>query len=61
MNEEITEPESISVVVQEAEAPYISIACDLIKETKISTEPTPDFSSYSETAEVAQPVPGILS
>ncbi|XDA73993.1 hypothetical protein R6Z07F_004213 [Ovis aries] len=57
MNEEITEPESISVVVQEAEAPYISIACDLIKETKISTEPTPDFSSYSETAEVAQPVP----
>ncbi|XP_040080779.1 reticulon-4 isoform X1 [Oryx dammah] len=57
MNEEITEPESISVAVQETEAPYISIACDLIKETKISTEPTPDFSSYSEIAEVAQPVP----
>ncbi|XP_070235667.1 reticulon-4 isoform X2 [Bos mutus] len=57
MNEEITEPEGISVAVQETEAPYISIACDLIKETKISTEPTPDFSSYSEIAEVAQPVP----
>ncbi|KAF4016307.1 hypothetical protein G4228_007687 [Cervus hanglu yarkandensis] len=57
MKEEITEPESISVAVQETEAPYISIACDLIKETKISTEPTPDFSSYSEIAEVAQPVP----
>uniref|UniRef100_A0A8C6CT58 Reticulon n=1 Tax=Moschus moschiferus TaxID=68415 RepID=A0A8C6CT58_MOSMO len=57
MNEEITEPESISVAVQETEAPYISIACDLIKETKISTEPTPDFSSYSKVAEVAQPVP----
>lgn len=56
MKEEITEPESISVAVQETEAPYISIACDLIKETKISTEPTPDFSSYSEIAEVAQPV-----
>lgn len=43
MNEEITEPESISVVVQEAEAPYISIACDLIKETKISNETNSRF------------------
>ncbi|XP_057596639.1 reticulon-4 isoform X1 [Hippopotamus amphibius kiboko] len=57
MNEEIKEPESISVAVQETEAPYISIACDLIKETKLSAEPTPDFSSYSEIAKVAQPVP----
>ncbi|XP_032508175.1 reticulon-4 isoform X1 [Phocoena sinus] len=57
MNEEIKEAESISVAVQETEAPYISIACDLIKETKLSTEPTPDFSSYSEIAKVAQLVP----
>ncbi|XP_032353449.1 reticulon-4 isoform X1 [Camelus ferus] len=57
IKEEIKEPESISVAVQETEAPYISIACDLIKETKLSTEPTPDFSSYSEIAKVAQPVP----
>lgn len=55
--EGILEPESIIVAVQETEAPYISIACDLIKETKLSTEPTPDFSNYSEIAKVAQPVP----
>ncbi|ELK14702.1 Reticulon-4 [Pteropus alecto] len=55
--EEIKEPESINVAVQETEAPYISIACDLIKETKLSTEPTPDFSNYSEIAKVAQPAP----
>ncbi|KAM5253039.1 reticulon-4 isoform 1-T1 [Hipposideros larvatus] len=55
--EEILEPESIIVAVQETEAPYISIACDLIKGTKLSTEPTPDFSNYSEIAKVAQPVP----
>lgn len=57
IKEEIKEPESIKVAVQETEAPYISIACDLIKETKLPTEPTSDFSDYSEIAKVAQPVP----
>nr|XP_008534030.1 PREDICTED: reticulon-4 isoform X1 [Equus przewalskii]XP_008534031.1 PREDICTED: reticulon-4 isoform X2 [Equus przewalskii] len=57
IKEEIKEPESINVAVQETEAAYISIACDLIKETKLSAEPTPDFSNYSEVAKVAQPVP----
>lgn len=56
IKEEIEEPESIKVAVQETEAPYISIACDLIKETKLPTEPTSDFSDYSEIAKVAQPV-----
>uniref|UniRef100_A0A2K6L7W2 Reticulon n=1 Tax=Rhinopithecus bieti TaxID=61621 RepID=A0A2K6L7W2_RHIBE len=57
IKEEIKEPESINAAVQETEAPYISIACDLIKETKFSAEPTPDFSDYSEMAKVEQPVP----
>lgn len=57
IKEEIKEPESINAAVQETEAPYISIACDLIKETKLSAEPTPDFSDYSEMAKVEQPVP----
>uniref|UniRef100_A0A673SRF2 Reticulon n=1 Tax=Suricata suricatta TaxID=37032 RepID=A0A673SRF2_SURSU len=57
IKEEIKEPESIKVAVQETEAPYISIACDLIKETKLPTEPASDFSDYSEIANVAQPVP----
>nr|XP_036846993.1 reticulon-4 isoform X1 [Manis javanica] len=57
IKEEIKEPERINVAVQETEAPYISIACDLIKETKLSTEPAPEFSNYSEIAKVAQPVP----
>ncbi|KAK2500389.1 hypothetical protein MC885_020566 [Smutsia gigantea] len=57
VKEEIKEPERINVAVQETEAPYISIACDLIKETKLSTEPTPEFPNYSEIAKVAQPVP----
>ncbi|XP_039105139.1 reticulon-4 isoform X1 [Hyaena hyaena] len=57
IKEEIKEPESIKVAVQETEAPYISIACDLIKETKLPTEPTSDFSDYSEIAKVAEPVP----
>ncbi|XP_037662453.1 reticulon-4 isoform X1 [Choloepus didactylus] len=57
IKEEIKEPESINAAVQETEAPYISLACDLIKETKLSTEPTPDFSNYSEIAKVAQPAP----
>uniref|UniRef100_A0ABI7VRN9 Reticulon n=1 Tax=Felis catus TaxID=9685 RepID=A0ABI7VRN9_FELCA len=57
IKEEIKEPESIKVAVQETEAPYISIACDLIKETKLPAEPTSDFSDYSEIAKVAQPVP----
>ncbi|KAM7078996.1 reticulon-4 isoform 1-T1 [Molossus nigricans] len=55
--EDIKEPKSITVAVQETEAPYISIACDLIKETKVSSESTPDFSNYSEIAKAAQPVP----
>ncbi|XP_071064946.1 reticulon-4 isoform X2 [Dasypus novemcinctus] len=57
IKEEIKEPESTNAAVQETEASYISIACDLIKETKLSTEPAPDFSNYSEVAKVAQPVP----
>nr|XP_035925752.1 reticulon-4 isoform X1 [Halichoerus grypus] len=56
IKEEMKEPESINVAVQETEAPYISIACDLIKETKLSTEPSSDFSDYSEIAKVAQSV-----
>uniref|UniRef100_A0A8C6R1G8 Reticulon-4 n=1 Tax=Nannospalax galili TaxID=1026970 RepID=A0A8C6R1G8_NANGA len=57
IKEEITEPESINVSIQEIEAPYISIACDLIKGTKLSTEPSPDFSNYSEIAKFEKPVP----
>ncbi|XP_054431415.1 reticulon-4 isoform X1 [Pteronotus mesoamericanus] len=57
IKEEVKEPEGITVSVQETEAPYISIACDLIKETKVSTEPTPDFSSRSEIAKAAQQGP----
>ncbi|XP_070285326.1 reticulon-4 isoform X1 [Myotis yumanensis] len=53
--EEVKEPASMTVAVQETEGPYISIACDLIKETKVSAEPTPDFSNYSEIAKAAQP------
>ncbi|XP_004691459.1 PREDICTED: reticulon-4 isoform X2 [Condylura cristata] len=49
--------EGINAGAQDTETPYISIACDLIKETKLSTEPMPDYSNYSETAKVAQPVP----
>lgn len=56
IKEEIKDP-AVNVAIQETEAPYISIACDLIKETKLSSEPTPDFSSYSEVAKVAQLVP----
>ncbi|XP_030886863.1 reticulon-4 [Leptonychotes weddellii] len=56
IKEEVKEPESINVAVQETEAPYISIACDLIQETKLSTEPSSDFSDYSEIAKVAQSV-----
>ncbi|XP_047599654.1 reticulon-4 isoform X1 [Lutra lutra] len=56
IKEEMKEPESTNVAVQETETPYISIACDLIKETKLSTEPSSDFSDYSEIAKVAQPV-----
>lgn len=55
--EDIKESESFNAAVQEAEAPYISIACDLIKETKLSTEPSPDFSNYSEIAKFEKPLP----
>ncbi|XP_055484855.1 reticulon-4 isoform X1 [Psammomys obesus] len=55
--EDIKEPESINAAVQETEAPYISIACDLIKETKLSAEPSSDFSNYSEIAKFEKSVP----
>ncbi|KAM6221839.1 reticulon-4 isoform 1-T1 [Rhynchocyon petersi] len=55
--EEPKEPGGPQAAVQDTETPYISIACDLIKGTKLSAEPTPDFSSYSEIARVAQPAP----
>ncbi|XP_038250706.1 reticulon-4 isoform X1 [Dermochelys coriacea] len=39
-----------SAVAEEIETPYISIACDLIKETKVSSESaSPAFIDYSET------------
>ncbi|XP_076990352.1 reticulon-4 isoform X1 [Tamandua tetradactyla] len=57
IKEEIKEPESVNAAIQETEAPYISIACDLIKETTLSTDSTPDFSNYSEITKVAQAVP----
>ncbi|XP_069881734.1 reticulon-4 isoform X1 [Dipodomys merriami] len=56
IKEEIKQPE-MNAAVQETEAPYISIACDLIKETKLSTESSPAFSAYSDTANVEKPVP----
>ncbi|XP_036056308.1 reticulon-4 isoform X1 [Onychomys torridus] len=55
--EEMKEAASINAAVQETEAPYISIACDLIKETKLSTEPSPDFSNYSEIAKFEKLMP----
>ncbi|XP_010003230.1 PREDICTED: reticulon-4 [Chaetura pelagica] len=46
---------------EDVEAPYISIACDLIKETKVSGEPaSPSFTDYSKTSiteRVSQDVP----
>nr|XP_045003156.1 reticulon-4 isoform X2 [Jaculus jaculus] len=56
IKENMRESENVTAVVQETEAPYISIACDLIKETKLSTEPSPDFSNYSEIAKGEKPV-----
>ncbi|KAM5227986.1 reticulon-4 isoform 1-T1 [Ctenodactylus gundi] len=56
IKDEVKEPESIIATVPETEAPYISIACDLIKETKLSTEASPDFSNYSDIAKVEKPV-----
>ncbi|EMP26072.1 Reticulon-4 [Chelonia mydas] len=39
-----------SAVAEEIETPYISIACDLIKETKVSSESaSPTFIDYSDT------------
>ncbi|XP_075798634.1 reticulon-4 isoform X1 [Microtus pennsylvanicus] len=57
VKEDVKEPESITAAAQETETPYISIACDLIKETKLSTEPSPDFSNYSEIAKFEKLVP----
>ncbi|XP_051472025.1 reticulon-4 isoform X1 [Apus apus] len=46
---------------EDVDAPYISIACDLIKETKVSGEPaSPSFTDYSKTSvteHVSQDVP----
>ncbi|XP_075391351.1 reticulon-4 isoform X1 [Tenrec ecaudatus] len=41
----------------ETEAPYISIACDLIKGTKLPSEPALTFPTYSEMADIVQPGP----
>ncbi|XP_036604757.1 reticulon-4 isoform X2 [Trichosurus vulpecula] len=63
IKEEKKAPECISPIVEETEASYISIACDLIKETKLSTETaSPDFTDYSEMAvkeNVSQPMPDL--
>ncbi|XP_072491651.1 reticulon-4 isoform X2 [Notamacropus eugenii] len=63
IKEEKKGPECISPIVEETEASYISIACDLIKETKLSTESaSPDFTDYSEIAvkeNVSQPMPDL--
>ncbi|NXC72992.1 RTN4 protein, partial [Anhinga anhinga] len=45
---------------EDREAPYISIACDLIKETKVSGESSPSFTGYSKapiTECISQDVP----
>lgn len=57
IKEDIKEPESVNAAAHETETPYISIACDLIKETKLSTEPSPDFSNYSEIVKFEKLVP----
>uniref|UniRef100_A0A4X2L472 Reticulon n=1 Tax=Vombatus ursinus TaxID=29139 RepID=A0A4X2L472_VOMUR len=63
IKEEKKGPECISPIIEETEASYISIACDLIKETKLSTESaSPDFTDYSEIAvkeNVSQPMPDL--
>ncbi|XP_051831237.1 reticulon-4 isoform X2 [Antechinus flavipes] len=63
IKEEKKGPECISPIVEETEASYISIACDLIKETKLSTESaSADFTDYSEMAvkeNVSQPMPDL--
>ncbi|XP_075606008.1 reticulon-4 isoform X2 [Balearica regulorum gibbericeps] len=38
-----------SVSPEDTETPYISIACDLIKETKVSESASPSFTDYSKT------------
>ncbi|XP_065689687.2 reticulon-4 isoform X1 [Patagioenas fasciata] len=50
----------MSASPEDIETPYISIACDLIKETKVSESASPSFTEYSKTpiAEcVSQDVP----
>ncbi|NXT86928.1 RTN4 protein, partial [Anhinga rufa] len=45
---------------EDIEAPYISIACDLIKETKVSESASPSFTDYSKTPiteRISQDVP----
>ncbi|NWI04620.1 RTN4 protein, partial [Tichodroma muraria] len=50
-----------STTPEDLETPYISIACDLIKETKVSGEsPSPSFTEYSKmpvTESISQDVP----
>ncbi|NXC63352.1 RTN4 protein, partial [Aleadryas rufinucha] len=50
-----------STTPEDLETPYISIACDLIKGTKVSGEsPSPSFTEYSKTAvteSISQDVP----
>ncbi|XP_045150032.1 reticulon-4 [Echinops telfairi] len=57
IQEERREPASTQAAGPQAEAPYISIACDLIKGTKLPSEPAPTFPTYSEMANIAQPGP----
>ncbi|XP_020851872.1 LOW QUALITY PROTEIN: reticulon-4 [Phascolarctos cinereus] len=63
IKEEKKGPECVSPIIEETEASYISIACDLIKETKLCTESaSPDFTDYSEIAvkeNVSQPMPDL--
>ncbi|XP_062427655.1 reticulon-4 isoform X3 [Rhea pennata] len=49
-----------SATPEDIEAPYISIACDLIKETNVSESVSPSFTDYSKaliTEPVSQDVP----
>ncbi|NXW89483.1 RTN4 protein, partial [Alopecoenas beccarii] len=39
----------MSASPEDVETPYISIACDLIKETKVSESAAPSFTEYSKT------------
>ncbi|NWI83688.1 RTN4 protein, partial [Dryoscopus gambensis] len=49
--------EESSTTPEDLETPYISIACDLIKGTKVSGESPPSFTEYSKTESISQGVP----